>query len=294
MHHVFISGPIVVKVWYFFEAVFNFNFFRPGIEVSNLLEGWFVNIKGHVRNVIPSLICWFLWLERNDALFNGITMNYQRIIQKIMDKVKALFSINLLALKHFKNVTFTLEFFSIQEVVPNPLSLSNGIIWCKPSNNSIKINIDYIQVRNITSAGGLLRDHNGAMVLAFAGITGHFDRVGGLLSAIHHGLNMCVNFNVMSIVLEVNSCFNLIFLLSRDDDNCSYFSFYTIRSINGILSSINCTLSMIREEGNALARHLALLGVGFDSFIEFSFNQLPNSIKGLVNLDRMGFPDVYC
>ncbi|KAI0515770.1 hypothetical protein KFK09_008437 [Dendrobium nobile] len=42
-------------------------------------DAWFVNYKGHIRNVTSALIFWYLWLERNNSVFKGIKMDSARI-----------------------------------------------------------------------------------------------------------------------------------------------------------------------------------------------------------------------
>ncbi|PKU67224.1 Putative ribonuclease H protein [Dendrobium catenatum] len=56
MHHVFVFGPIAVKTWIYFEDVFKLNIYKTNMSIYGLLNSWFVNPIGHIRNVTYSLI----------------------------------------------------------------------------------------------------------------------------------------------------------------------------------------------------------------------------------------------
>ncbi|KAI0522381.1 hypothetical protein KFK09_004760 [Dendrobium nobile] len=216
MHHVFISGPVVVKFWTYFEDIFHLNFFTTSISIYNLLDCWFVKSKGHVRNVIPSLILWFLWLERNDSHFNGVVMNYQRIIHKIKEKVAALYSANLLSVKRLKNLLFTSSTFGINLEVDYCHKVMRCITWMKPHTNSFKLNVASARLGTIVGYGGIIRDHNGIYMLGFAGpITNGYVNF-SISYDMLHGLNLCANlYQIMLCWMWVLILTTILFMKRR-------------------------------------------------------------------------------
>ncbi|KAI0496827.1 hypothetical protein KFK09_023151 [Dendrobium nobile] len=63
-------------------------------------------------------------------------------------------------------------------------------------------------------------------------------------------------------------------------------------SIREFLVSLNCSVPTILEVGNACTQALAKLGCNWPNIIEFSLQQLPIPIQGLIRLDQIGLPYV--
>lgn len=59
------------------------------------------------------------------------------------------------------------------------------------------------------------------------------------------------------------------------------------------LKSFSHSFSVIKEEVNAVAQALVVLGTVFKDYKELHIDQLLVYIQGLVNLDQIGFPYVY-
>ncbi|KAI0498287.1 hypothetical protein KFK09_021528 [Dendrobium nobile] len=292
LQHVFVSSPIAGKVWNFFEGIFRVNYWGPNCSISQLFDSWMVSFKGHIRNIIPPLIIWFIWLARNDSRFNGKRMDHNYIIFRIKNKVNSLFLANLLSYKSFTKVVFTLEEFGIALEGYSQVQRSTVGVWSKPPANTFKLNIDIMREGSDWCIGGLIRNFNGEYVLGFAGRTAGMDRLGGFLLAVLHGLQMCVGLEIDSIILEYNLNENLEALLEEDGCRCGHSFFYSRRDIKFIQDSIICYYNMIPSEVNSAARAMSLLGSKFNVISDVPFNELSVQIKGLINLDKNNVPYV--
>ncbi|KAL0920796.1 hypothetical protein M5K25_009965 [Dendrobium thyrsiflorum] len=294
LQHVFISGPVAAKVWIYFEEFLHLNIYKGNLSINSLLCFWFVNHKGHIRNVIPSLILWFLWLERNNARYNGIPMNHQRVINNVKFKIGNLFSANLIFLKNFKNCDFALEGFGING--------SDTVIgtrhpkihaWMKPSVNCFKFNVDVATIDSVMGCGGLIRDSNGYYILGFAGPLHNSDVIVGINQAIFYGLSLCSSLDMINIVVEVCSIFTDQACIM--DDNCMNIYpkvFYLRRDIKKLVNAMKCSFSVVNTNVNDCASTLAKWGSTLATLNHFPVDALPAPVKGLIELDKIGMPYV--
>ncbi|KAI0522445.1 hypothetical protein KFK09_004824 [Dendrobium nobile] len=173
IHHVLILASVAVRTWVYFDDLFKLNCFNYHLSLKAFLNCWLVNIKGHIRNVIPCLILWFLWLERNNSIFNGVKMGHLNVIQKVKDKVAALLAVKLISVKDFKNYLFV--FKTLGGSMDPSISLVRTFKWNKPPHNFYKLNIDVSINDNVTGFGGVIRDSNGYFVAGFAGPLNNVD-----------------------------------------------------------------------------------------------------------------------
>lgn len=80
---MFIGSSISDHVWQHFGALFQITM-SAGESVRQRFLRWrysgqFARI-GHIRIIIPLLIFWFIWTERNDAKHRDISMSSRRIM----------------------------------------------------------------------------------------------------------------------------------------------------------------------------------------------------------------------
>lgn len=94
-------------------------------------------------------------------------MDYKRLIARIQDKITSLSKANIFNYKHFKGYDFIADQLDISTLSPNTL-LHKTIIWGKPKNNFIKVNIDGLVSTNRLGYGGILTNNNGNVLFAFS------------------------------------------------------------------------------------------------------------------------------
>ncbi|KAI0493539.1 hypothetical protein KFK09_023657 [Dendrobium nobile] len=292
VHHVFVSSPIAVKVWNYFEEIFHVNGGGPTCSVFNLLEVWMVSVKGHVRNVIPLLIIWFIWLARNDSRFNDVGMNHLTIIARIKEKILALFSANLLSYKSFDKISSSVEIFEIAPAVSLYAPVNRFLYWSSPNYNCFKLNIHTVLAETKWCIGGLIRNSEGMYIVGFAGMSGAVDNLEGFLMAVLYGLSLCVSLDVRNVVVESYLSIDQSIFLGVDGTSCGHALFYTRRKVLFLTNSLECSYNVVKPEINAAASALALFGTRFADIIDLTFSNLPVHIQGLINLDKRKVPYV--
>ncbi|KAL0917621.1 hypothetical protein M5K25_012695 [Dendrobium thyrsiflorum] len=284
--HVFITGPIAMKVWLHFDAILDNNYFYSFSNILDVLHTWFVRTKGHIRNIIPVLIIWFLWKARNAAKHDGKTMEAMAIIVSIYDKVSELHMAKLLKQSCFKNAQSVAGCFGIHWEVSVPMQ--RIILWQKPQSGWFKLNSDGAFNGYRAGCGGLIRDHSGNVLRAFAAHIPALSPISAELYGLNLGVKMGIHLGLSNIWIEVD-----VMLLINYINNCSTVNavnFYLIREIKQNLSKINYQISHILREGNTCADGLANIGCHLSNYLEFNGQLLPKRIKGLVLLDKTGLP----
>ncbi|KAL0927158.1 hypothetical protein M5K25_001320 [Dendrobium thyrsiflorum] len=266
---------------------------KKQLSIVDLLKLWFVEYKGHIRNIIPSLIVWYLWLERNNSRFQGIAVCHSRIIQNVIHKIGALYSAKLISGDSFKNYSFSMETFGIELPTDNLQRMSRIVVWLKPRINFFKLNVDTVMVNSVWGCGGIIRDSNGDFLVGFVGPSHISDGKYAINYTILYGLNTILSLGIINVVIEVSSkFFGNSFIWLDNTESCSPNLFYMRRDIIILLSKLNCDFSKVYVKGNVCANAIASLGCGLDSMVDFLSPQLSNRINGLIALDKIGLPYV--
>ncbi|KAI0503970.1 hypothetical protein KFK09_014917 [Dendrobium nobile] len=92
----FFEGPIVLKVWLYFNYMFNSLTTTRFSTIGELVTELFVPTKCHIRNILPILFCLFLWRSRNDSKHDNIKMDASTILYKVKNKIFQLCGAKLL------------------------------------------------------------------------------------------------------------------------------------------------------------------------------------------------------
>jgi hypothetical protein len=67
--HLFINCPFTQTAWAKILTILKLNFTWSGHSLNDCMETWTSNKAASKK--LPVLLCWYLWLERNKALFEG-------------------------------------------------------------------------------------------------------------------------------------------------------------------------------------------------------------------------------
>ncbi|KAI0511114.1 hypothetical protein KFK09_011737 [Dendrobium nobile] len=288
INHVFINGPIAIRVWNYFDNIFKVMVDGYYESFTSIIKDWIIPIKGHIRNTIPVLICWYLWASRNDSKHNNIRMDAMNIISKVKNKVIQLYNANLIKPSSFKNHYNAASAFGLVISNRKIKSREKLIYWKRPVIDYFKLNTDGSYNSVTAGCAGIIRDHNGKIVVAFAGPSSGTYAITAEIDSLNFGVKLCQSLGFTNIWIEVDA----LLLIQYISGNSSYnpTNFYKIREIKLALSGMNYSISHILREGNAVADALAKLGCNLDCFYHFNDASIPRNIKGLINLDRMGLP----
>ncbi|PKU76878.1 hypothetical protein MA16_Dca001484 [Dendrobium catenatum] len=257
-------------------------------SINTILRDWVLSIKGHIRNILPVLICWYLWASRNDSKHNNVRMNAMNIISKVKNKITQLYNVNLIKAVSFKNHTNVASAFDLIFINQSINITEKLIYWRCPTNDGLKLNTDGSYNNENAGCGGIIRDQNGKMVVAYAGPSSGTNYFIAEIDSLLYGVKLCLSLGVNNIWVEVDAFLLIQYINDISKNNPD--NFYKIREIKLCLSRMNYSISHILREGNAVVDGLAKLGCNLDCFLHFNENSIPRNIKCLINLDHMGLP----
>ncbi|KAL0356478.1 UNVERIFIED_CONTAM: putative ribonuclease H protein [Sesamum radiatum] len=216
LSHVFLDGPEISKVWEFFAR--KLNVILPSTKnITLFFSYWrFSSIgKNHIRTILPMLILWFCWLERNDSKHRGLKFNSDRIIWKVhqfiqtIGRTKAASSVNW---RGDSNLAYCMGFPTCVKRKTNLMTVK----WYKPDRGWIKINTDGASKGNPgpAGAGGIARDEKGMPIFAFYEFIGEATNMYAEVYGLFKALQICQTENIHRLWIEVDAV-NLIRLIKE-------------------------------------------------------------------------------
>jgi hypothetical protein len=84
--HLFVNCPFTHHLWKFLHTVFSLSSPWGGNSLTNCFDTWLKKEKVYIT--LPSLACWFIWLERNKCLFESRIPSIQGVAIKIRGMVE--------------------------------------------------------------------------------------------------------------------------------------------------------------------------------------------------------------
>ncbi|KAI0491773.1 hypothetical protein KFK09_026033 [Dendrobium nobile] len=166
--HIFISSPIAQTVWTYFGNIANKPYSAINNDFMSVSKNWFHVSKGHIFNLIPILIVWFIWKSRNEAKHNAISMDAMAIVSNVKYKINQMHSYKLISKKHFSNCIHLAKLLGINFSTISNTCVDRMVKWIKPKPPYVKLNTDGSLGPNGAGAGGIIRDNNGNVLAAFA------------------------------------------------------------------------------------------------------------------------------
>ncbi|PKU83073.1 Putative ribonuclease H protein [Dendrobium catenatum] len=163
--------------------------------------------------------------------------------------------------------------------------------WVKPIFPFVKMNSDGSVGSNMAGMGGIIRNFKGDVLIAFAGPLHHCKVLFAEMMGLSYGLELCYKMGFNNVAIEIDAL-SLIHLIRKNTMSDPEF-FYNIRKIKCLLDGLNFSLNHIFREGNACADFLATKGGQINSVEEFSNITLPQQLRGLVRLDKLGIPYIH-
>ncbi|XP_059292598.1 uncharacterized protein LOC132046072 [Lycium ferocissimum] len=205
LQHLFLTSNCAAEVWQYYTTVACI--IDPLIQLHQAVVKWW-NMKCAVKlkpifEAMPSFICWQLWKRRN-ALMNGAQMSKSKVIYCINQNIHNLISS---LYPWLKNVPHTWpQMVQLLEGL-NPRSGSQMVQWRCPSAGWYKCNTDGASRGNPgqSSAAFCIRDERGDLIHAAARRLSNTTNICAEATAIHDGLQYCVNNHVLPVIMETDS-----------------------------------------------------------------------------------------
>ncbi|MQM07655.1 hypothetical protein Taro_040496 [Colocasia esculenta] len=164
------------------------------------------NTERQIAHCTFMSVVWEIWCSRNQARFREEKKSAKHIVNRTMLSVRAMctsFKLHQLSqpwLRALRQNGYTHEHSKI--------TAPTVVKWKHPPTGRLKLNIDgaFKSVTGEAGGGGILRDHEGTCVYAFAmNYQGAISALDAEARALRDGLTKCCNQGFLNIMVETDS-----------------------------------------------------------------------------------------
>ena len=239
--------------------------------------------RGYIKILVPMVILWSIWENRNKAKFENAPFSSYAIISRVKNIVFMLNSGNILTQKSWKGYFDSASLFSclVLQVPNTPMKITR---WEIPPTGFYKLNCAGISkgTAQMSAAGAIIRDWFGNCCFAFgysmAEASSKEAEIGIMLST----LEFCIDQNLVPIAIESASS-SIVKAISTGKGE--WRRAYTWDKLHSYLQLTSSTIRSISRKNNCsaiyLAKKAATLGTDFGMSDDFKDAQL----QSLVILD---------
>lgn len=159
-----------------------------------------------------------IWVSRCRARFDGKEMKARQICLSIITKVQ----LHSFAVTPLSRSTFTqhiaLEILGIAKTRVR-CKAGNWFRWERPPNGFVKLNVDGSARHQAIAEGGILRNHHGVLVAAFASSYGQGTNNHAEFYALLEGLRLCRELHLANVIIESDSNIVVSAMRNKHVDN---------------------------------------------------------------------------
>ncbi|OVA15314.1 Ribonuclease H domain [Macleaya cordata] len=288
-NHLFLQGKIAADLWDHFGSYFGIH--RVDfIDFKDLIWAWF-NVAppgskmGCLAALIPMVIMWETWLERNRRLHNGPPASFISTRLKVL---KWIHDLNpRLIVKKRSPATFK-NFLSACNISPTQVRRKPIKIlrWSTPPPGYFILNTDGASVSRIAAGGGVIRDSQGEIVAAFHSSYGMGTNNLAESRALLDGLALCRQMDIRNIAVRVDSHLVASWFHAKGEIPWSLQRWW--HRIRELSQNLNLFVAHVYRELNAPADSMASMGLTSNTDRIF-LSDFPARLVGLARLDRLGF-----
>ncbi|KAL0342511.1 UNVERIFIED_CONTAM: putative ribonuclease H protein [Sesamum calycinum] len=255
--HLFIESAAVQGVWQHFATIFGLCLCDTG-SLTHMVHFWRYSTPFysdlHIRTLIPFLILWFTWTQRNAVKYHGVPFSTDVIIL---------------------------------EQVPRAPSI---VRWHAPSPSWFKLNTDGSSLGNqgLAGAAGIIRDSAGHVHLVYQFALGTGTSVLAELTAVWRGMELALTHGLAPLVVEVDATTVISLLKSRASGKWEVQ--HLIMRIVCLQQLLVANVQHVFREANGAADHLAKEAASLQLTRVLHHDDITGILRGILCLDRQGAP----
>ncbi|OVA11456.1 Ribonuclease H domain [Macleaya cordata] len=274
--HLFQHGDIASPLWDYFAPPFGIH--RQDFSVFwDFISAWFNaapvgSQMGFLGVLIPLVIMWETWKERNRRIHNEASAGLRSIRHRILKWIQ---DINPM-LKVSKQSPDTIH---------NVLS-TYRIAISVVRRKSVKV-LHGSAANLAASGGGVIRDNQGWIVAAFHRFYSSGTNNLAESRALLDGLDLCCQMGIRRIAVRVDSKLVASWYHFRSDIPWTLLRWW--QKIRERAQDLDLVVGHVYREVNAPADFMANMGLSSRSDHNF-WSNFPPRLVGLARLDRMGIP----
>ncbi|MQM13529.1 hypothetical protein Taro_046455 [Colocasia esculenta] len=294
--HLFFSSNIATQVWADLSLLLQFK----NSEISDVADGVssflthpeLTTTAGRLKRCTFMAVLWEIWCSRNRARFQGNDMSVQHIINRSMLSIRAI-CISAKFQKIPQSWLATLRQYNSGNGNMNAM-VPKIVRWLTPPPGRLKLNVDgaFKMTANEAGGGGILRDHKGNMVCAFANpyhelkTSLHAEAL-----ALRDGLLMCCSRGAHDVLVETDSL-NLVHIVTGQLPRPWDLSLI-LQKVAVITNRAKAEITHVPREGNKVADCLAEFAFSCVHLNTWdSWANLPTIVKDTYHLDKVGCPSM--
>ncbi|XP_019264449.1 PREDICTED: uncharacterized protein LOC109242076 [Nicotiana attenuata] len=286
--HLFCLGEHAKKIWRFFAGPLGIDYNNMNLKML-LLKWW--NFKARnciaklITRILPLIICWELWKSRCSKKFENIRLSFYRT------KTNILFTLVQILNSSFGRARLGEDWQTIYVACEAVIErrILKIIKWNKPSFRAVKLNSDGSCIQGTCGGGGLVRNNQGIVIFAYFIPLGPGTSNFAEATSMLFGIKWCAANGYRLVLGETDSM--LITRCIRREQKVPWRIKSIITEIQDIVEEHGFVIIHCFREANRPADKLASLSHSSDMIHVFnSFADLPNQVKGLVNMDRWDLP----
>lgn len=208
--------------------------------------------------LIPYALCWTIWLERNNCVFNNVSFTPESVwdlcLARVAWWVKA----------WWRSCPYSIDQFVLgyEHVrMPTKVKVRLAQEWVPPEAGRVKFNVDgsSLGCPGVSGVGGILRNDKRKVLGCFSKATGNLWAYEAEVQAIYHALLFCQEFRISSVLVESDS--SLVVGWVNRKEHRPWKLFHVLECIDRLVVEVNCVgIQHILREGNGMADCLAKRG----------------------------------
>ncbi|XP_042059512.1 uncharacterized protein LOC121804026 [Salvia splendens] len=159
LQHLIIQGQGAISVWREFDGWFGgpAPSLRINDTISDRLEVWLLRIqqegRKHLCRVMPYLILWFLWAERNRSWHEQGQFKSYNVVWQVLMFIHNNMANGSIKPKHWHRVKLGMS-IPYQAITRGPRPLVMPVKWHPPEGTWIKVNTDGAYMVTQDKSGG--------------------------------------------------------------------------------------------------------------------------------------------